>query len=128
MAIERFKTYERGYIYDVNLPNQNGTEMYGHHRCVLLSNDDLNEQHRGLIMIPLTSARDNGKEKFGVGNPPRNTWVRVLSSGEYAFVLCEQIRYVDRSKVGKCYGSIDIGYDLPKVEDKVKQIISPINR
>jgi mRNA-degrading endonuclease toxin of MazEF toxin-antitoxin module len=130
MKNKYYKQFERGHIYDVALPevSLSTTEMGGHHRCIVISNDDLNDQHRGLIVIPMTSARENNREKFGVGNPPRNTWVRVLSAGEYAFVQCEQIRYVDRSKVGKSYGSIDITYDLPKVEEMVKKLVSAVNR
>lgn len=116
--------FERGYIYGVTLPDQGGAELHGHHRCILLSNDDLNDEGRGFVMVPLTSARENGKEKF---DKPRRSWVRVLSNGEYAFALCEQIRYVDRYKVGKCYGSL-VDYDLSNVEQKVKGLLGAVVR
>ena len=112
--------YKRGFIYDVDLPNQHGIEQFGVHPCLVVSNDDFNDEARGFIMVPMTTARKNGKEKF---ERPRATWIRVITSGEPGFVLCEQIRFVDKDRVKHCYDQMS-DYDLLKVDAMLKRLLS----
>lgn len=108
--------FVRGGIYNVRLPEQTvrevtdgrprerkGVELHGDHPCLVWSNAAFNDaQSRGLIVIPMTSAMKNGAEKFKVEGP----WVRVRSEGDVRYVLCEQIRYIDRSRCGDFRGAI----------------------
>lgn len=126
--------YERGHIYMFNLPeqpvseltggkwiNRAGLEQHAPHPCLVISVNDFNDsQSRGLVVIPMTSARENGKEKFSKPSP---TWVRVNTRGEIGYVLCEQIRYIDR---GRCTGA-ERGhlpdYDMGQVDARLKQFL-----
>jgi mRNA-degrading endonuclease toxin of MazEF toxin-antitoxin module len=125
--------FVRGSFYNVQLPQQPvveltdgrkqkrlGVEQAGTHPCLVWSNAGFNDvQTRGLVVIPMTSAIRNGGEKFKVAGP----WVRVRSEGQLRYVLCEQIRYVDRCRCGSYRGTLgDI--DLKQVESKLKALFA----
>ncbi len=86
----------------------------------MLSSDDFNDsQANGLIVMPMISSIyiDLGKFKT-----VPSSWIRVTSQGEPAYVLVEQIRYIDRTR---CQAQISalIDYDLKQVENKLKQLL-----
>jgi mRNA-degrading endonuclease toxin of MazEF toxin-antitoxin module len=109
--------YKRGHIYMFSLPvqrleeltdnkprNRNGVEQHGSHMGLVLSDDEWNSINgRGIIIAPLTSAEDaNGKTK-----KQEPTWVRVRVDDKPAYVLCEQIRYLDQSRwMGSDHGAL----------------------
>jgi mRNA-degrading endonuclease toxin of MazEF toxin-antitoxin module len=127
-------TYIYGHIYQLtDLPEQSvseftdgvsrsrrGVEQCGHHLAVVVSTQEFNdEQNRGLVIVPMTSATVKDAEKF---SKPQPTWVRVMHSGRPAYVICEQIRYVDRGRCGKHLGPLQ-SYDLAHVEGKLRKLL-----
>jgi mRNA-degrading endonuclease toxin of MazEF toxin-antitoxin module len=126
--------FVRGSFYNVRLPDQQvvdltdgrtqkglGVEQAGDHPCLVWSNAGFNDvQSRGLVVIPMTSAIEDGGAKFRIEGP----WVRVRSEGELRYVLCEQIRYVDRSRCGDYRGML-AEHDLKQVEAKLKALFAP---
>jgi mRNA-degrading endonuclease toxin of MazEF toxin-antitoxin module len=125
--------FVRGSFYNIRLPEQHlvertdgqtqrrlGVEQAGDHPCLVWSNAGFNDtQGRGLVVIPMTSAIKNGGEKFRVEGP----WVRVRSEGELRYVLCEQIRYVDRSRCGDFRGTLG-EHDLKQVETRLSMLFA----
>lgn len=93
------------------------TELYGPHLCIILFADP-----NGCFcdVIPLTSATDaRGGEKWQVW---QKTWVRVIHEGKSAAALCEQIRYVCRSRLLEHRGWIG-EYDRAKIEEKLRLLL-----
>lgn len=61
-------------------------------------------------------------------NKPEPTWVKVRSSGEWAYVLCEQIRYVDKRR---CATEKDsqlrlLKFDWEQVRKKLTLLLFPM--
>jgi mRNA-degrading endonuclease toxin of MazEF toxin-antitoxin module len=95
----------------------------GIHHCVVISNDDFNVNERGVVVIPVTSATDGeDREKVvKVGGP----WVCVISQGKPAYVLCEQIRYIDRRRH---VSGVDVRlaeFDLMQIQKKLDSLLKP---
>jgi mRNA-degrading endonuclease toxin of MazEF toxin-antitoxin module len=108
-------------VTDGRVREGEGVEQSGSHRAVVVSSNDFNErQGRGVIVIPMTSATDMGKEKYKIVQP---TWVRVIHQGEPALVLCEQIRYADKVRCGKAYGRLS-DLDRSQVAEKVSKLLA----
>ena len=120
--------YFPGYVYQLySLPEQSveettdgtrrkrtGFEMCGPHKGLVVSSAEFNDtQSRGLIVIPLSS--DDGKK-------PQPTWVRARVKGEVAFILCEQIRYIDRSRCGSLQGKLH-EYDWNSVQKILQNLL-----
>jgi mRNA-degrading endonuclease toxin of MazEF toxin-antitoxin module len=126
--------FVRGRFYNVRLPEQQvveftdgrtlkrlGVEQAGDHPCLVWTNAGFNDaQSRGLVVIPMTSALKNGGEKFKVEGP----WVRVVFEGEPRYVLCEQIRYVDRGRCGDYRGTLN-EFDLKQIQVKLNFLFGP---
>ena len=102
-----------------------GCEMAnGIHHCLVVSSKDFNDANaRGVVVIPMTSARNEKGEKFSVTAGP---WVRVISEGTPAFVLCEQIRYIDRRRHVPGV-EFQLGeYDLMQIRKKLELLLLPM--
>jgi len=126
--------YVRGQVCIVNLPEQvviegtgekrqrKGVEQHGPHHSLIISSEGFNDsQSRGVIVIPMTSAKDSsGKEKFVQWQP---TWVRVKHNGEDAVVQCEQIRYADLGRCGLLSGKL-VEFDIQQVEKKLRALLT----
>lgn len=129
--------YEWGHIYQLtDLPEQTiteltdgilrtrtGVEQFGPHRAVVVStNRRFNDvQSRGLIIVPMTSGEiRDGDPKWRVVQP---TWVRVRHKGQLAYILCEQIRYVDRGRCGKHLGEL-VELDRRQLREKLSWLLS----
>jgi mRNA-degrading endonuclease toxin of MazEF toxin-antitoxin module len=113
-AIKR-KTSERipsqGEIYYVDLPRQNirlngrtelGREMCGPHRCLVLQSADTVREMAYAIVMPISSVREK---------PERESWVLITEeevSGipKSSYLVCEQIRCVDRRRIGRYVGAL----------------------
>jgi mRNA-degrading endonuclease toxin of MazEF toxin-antitoxin module len=69
----------------------------------------------------MTSAMTySGASKFRTEGP----WVKIQSDGEWRYVLCEQIRYADRSRCGDERGTLS-PTDLAQVEAVLKKLFAP---
>ena len=104
---------ERGSIYRVNLDPTIGSEQQGNARpCVVLSLSAYNRKLRTVCVVPLTSS-------------PRALApliVPVPSAGKAnSMALCHQIRTIDKTRVGKLLGVLDLA-DLAIVEDGVRRV------
>jgi mRNA-degrading endonuclease toxin of MazEF toxin-antitoxin module len=101
--------YQRGGIYLCDLPkqlvtertdgivrNRDGVERHGSPPCVVVSTGDFNDsQANGVIVVPMISGVNVDLAKF---KTVPSTWVRVISQGEPAYALVDQVRYIDRSR------------------------------
>jgi mRNA-degrading endonuclease toxin of MazEF toxin-antitoxin module len=130
-----------GHVYQFRLPQQMvpqyradikeqrealGCEMAdGIHYCIVISNDDFNVVNdHGVVVIPMTSATDEkGREKFGgkLGGP----WVRVIFEGKPAYILCEQIRFIDRRRHVPDFHAKLLDYDMVQVQKKLDSFLKP---
>lgn len=94
-----------------------GTELHGPHPCVILFADPYGDF---VVVIPLSSATDaRGGEKW---HDWRKTWVRIIHEGKAAAVLCEQMRYVCRSRLLEHRGWIG-EYDRQQIETKLRALL-----
>lgn len=116
--------YLRGGVYPVRLPVQpieehtdgkdysrRGNDICdtlngrGHH-CIVVSNNDFNDGGRGLIVVPMTTKAAEQKQE----------WIRLRFRGEVAYALCDQIRYVDKSRCGPLLGTLFNADGTPTTE------------
>ena len=112
---KRPDTFLRGGIYPVNMPPQiieertdgqrwerRGNEMSNNldgkgHPCVVVSSNDFNSAQQGLVVVPMTT-----KVNF-----PRSWDIRVrIDETSVAYAVCDQIRYVDKSRCGPLIGRL----------------------
>lgn len=100
-----------------------GDEWHSPHYALVISANEFNEnQEAGVVIIPLTSARENGREKYDSATV-KPTWARVLIKEEYAYVLCEQIRYVDARRGAKTFKQELKDFEMRDVEDKLRKLL-----
>lgn len=79
----------RGDIWGVHLGEGVGSEQRGHKFCLVVQNDIGNEFSPITVVIPITSK--NKKYKA--------THVKINNLNEESYILCEQIRAVDKSRL-----------------------------
>jgi mRNA interferase MazF len=93
----------RGTVVDVNLDPSVGREIMKTRPCVVIQNDIGNKNSQLTIVAALTGA-ENILQKV----PP--IWVFVAKGDggieKDSYVLCNQIRTVDESRLGKIYGTL----------------------
>jgi len=94
-----------------------GSELQGPHRCVVVAVDP---DGQFAVVCPLTSAQDNrGAEKW---KSPKKSWHRLYHINGYAYVLTEQIRYIDVHRFYEQEGELD-QYDRDKLDLKLKALL-----
>jgi mRNA interferase MazF len=93
----------RGTVVDVNLDPSGGREIMKTRPCVVIQNDIGNKNSQVTIVAALTGA-ENILRKV----PP--IWVFVAKGDggieKDSYVLCNQIRTVDESRLGRIYGAL----------------------
>ena len=104
--------YKRGQIYRVNLEPTRGSEQQGIARpCLIFSITPLNAKLRQVGVVPLsTSAKVL---------PP--VVVGVPSAGPDSVALCQQVRTIDKLRIGKYLGEIS-ATDMTAFEGAVRQV------
>lgn len=85
---------KRGQICYIDLTPSKGSEQGGLRPCVIVQNDRGNQHAPTTIVVPLTTQT---KKKL-----PTHTEVREGTKNSIA--LCEQVRTVDKSRIGSCIG------------------------
>lgn len=102
----------QGQIYICELGEGIGSEQHGKRPCLIIQNNLLNSTSDVVIIIPMTSRR----KKY----MPTHY---ILSNKKYPFLnfkentlLCECIRSISKSRVGKLVGEVD--------EKDLKEILS----
>lgn len=101
----------RGDIWNVDLGKPYGSEQGGIRPCVVLQNDIGNEFSPITIIVPLTSSSKN----YMATHVP-------IKLDRQSYVLCEQIRVVDKNRIKNKVGRIN-DRDLKEVERVVKSQI-----
>jgi mRNA interferase MazF len=86
----------RGDVYWVNLDPTIGSEIQKTRPALIVSPDDMNTALPRVIIAPITSA---GRS---MGCRPE-----VIFAGKNARILLDQVRCVDKSRLGKKMGQID---------------------
>ena len=86
----------RGEVYWVNLDPTVGTEIQKTRPALVVSPDDMNAAVPRVIVAPITSA-----------GRPMGCRPEVAFAGKNARILLDQIRSVDKQRLGKKMGTID---------------------
>ena len=86
----------RGEVYWVNLDPTVGTEIQKTRPALVVSPDDMNAALPRVIVAPITSA-----------GRPMGCRPEVVFAGKNARILLDQIRSVDKQRLGKKMGMID---------------------
>lgn len=90
------RTIARGDVYWVNLDPTMGSEIQKTRPALVVSPDDMNKVLPRVIIAPITSAGQ------ALGCRPE-----VVFQKKNARILLDQIRCVDKSRLGKRMGEID---------------------
>jgi len=87
---------KRGEVYWVNLDPTVGTEIQKTRPALVVSPDDMNAALPRVIVAPITSA-----------GRPLGCRPEVLFEGKNARILLDQLRSVDKQRLGQKMGCID---------------------
>lgn len=101
------KEFRRGEVYWVTVDDSVGAEIRTGRPAVILSGNKSNETSDTVIVAYMTQA--------GMGRWSR---VRVMVDGEWSQVCCEQIRTIDKSRLGSKKGVISVD-DMSRVTGAV---------
>jgi mRNA interferase MazF len=113
MSGARDQIPRRGSIWWVDLDPTRGAEIRKQRPAVVLSADGLNRARRTVVIVPLST-----------GPPPRPPIVvGVPSAGEASVAVCDQIRAVDRTRLGRPAGILS-RTDLRALEDGVRAVLA----
>ena len=88
---------KRGEVYLVNLDPTVGSEIQKTRPCLIVSPDDMNAALPCVLIAPLTS-----------GGQPLGCRPEVEFKGKAACILLDQLRSVDRQRLGSTLGKIDL--------------------
>ena len=102
----------RGSIWWVDLDPTRGAEIRKQRPAVVLSANGLNRVRRTVVIVPLSTGPSP--------RPPIN--VAVPSAGADSVAVCDQIRAVDRTRLGRLAGVLS-RTDLRAVEDGVRAVL-----
>ena len=91
------RAISRGEVYWVNLDPVVGSEIQKTRPALVVSPDDLNQALPRVIIAPLTSA-----------GRPMGCRPEVTFQGKSARILLDQLRCVDKIRLGKKMGKIDV--------------------
>ncbi len=87
---------QRGDVYWVNLDPTVGTEIQKTRPALVVSPDDMNAALARVIIAPITGA-----------GQPMGCRPEVVFQGKNARILLDQLRCVDKARLGKKMGQID---------------------
>ena len=88
---------KRCEVYWVNLDPTRGSEIRKTRPGLVISPDDMNRALPRVIVAPLTSA-----------GQPLGCRPEIRFKGKRARILLDQVRAVDRARLGKCMGEIPL--------------------
>ena len=89
------RSVQRGHVYLVSLDPTEGSEIRKTRPCVVVSPDELNQHMRTCVVAPMTTASRS--------YPFR---VRCRFQGKSGYVVLDQIRTVDRSRLVREMGTL----------------------
>ena len=88
---------KRGEVYWVNLDPTVGSEIQKTRPCLIVSPDDMNASLPRAVIAPLTS-----------GGQPLGCRPEVEFKGKSARILLDQLRLVDKQRLGGRMGEVDL--------------------
>lgn len=91
----------------VNLDPTNGSEIQKTRPCLIISPNEINDNLRAVVIAPMTTA-----------SKPYPTRVKILHNKKVGWVVIDQIRTIDKSRIIKALGKI-----TKKEIEKCKSII-----
>jgi|SRR5471030_350619 len=86
----------RGDIWLVNLDPTVGSEIKKSQPCVVISPQEMHGHLRTVIIAPMTT-----------GSGPAPYRIELEHSGKSGFILLDQIRSVDKSRLVRHFGALD---------------------
>lgn len=107
------KTYKRGEVYWGKLDPVVGSELAKTRPCIIISASKLNAIRRTVVIVPMTTTK----------NPV--TWpllINLPSQNLESKVRIEQIRVVDKSRLGEYFDSVNEA-DLEAINDALKKVL-----
>ena len=99
------------HIYFVNLDPTVGHEIKKTRPCLVISPDEMNRHLKTVIVAPLTTKSHD--------YPSR---VSLRFEGKQAWIVLDQIRTVDRVRLVKELGKLDLRH-IRKVKDVVREML-----
>jgi mRNA interferase MazF len=107
------KPIKRGEVYWTALDSVRGAEIAKTRPCVVVSADALSTVRRTVVIVPFTTT------------PSPAQWplvIAVPSAGATSKARIEQLRGVDKSRLGKYLGEIDEA-DMRSIEEALKAVL-----
>lgn len=92
-------------VYWVNLDPTKGSEIQKIRPCVVISPDEINHNLRTVIIAPITST-----------SKPYPTRIACQIQGRAGWMVLDQIRTVDQSRLGGLIQSLDVGTSQRVIE------------
>lgn len=89
-------------IFQVDLDPTVGHEQAGERPVLVISAEPLNERYDVVMVVPLTSRKNNRPARLGEVLLPSGAGGLALDS----FALCYQVRTLDKSRLRRLYGSL----------------------
>ena len=103
----------RGDVYWVDLNPTRGSEINKKRPCVIVSATPINQARNTVIIVPLSTA----------AKPRPPIVVSVTCLGQQVCAICDQIRTVDKSRLGQLADKLTIK-DIDLLENSLRQILS----
>lgn len=94
------KEVRRGELYMAILEKQIGSEQYGERPVLIIQNNHDNRHSPTTIVLPVSSRTSKTR--------PTHAWIKDLKIlPRESLVLAEQIRVIDKSRLGRFLGKAD---------------------
>ena len=103
---------KRGEIWWTEFDPAKGAEVKKTRPAVILSIDSINRARGTVVLVPLSTAPR--------AYPPVS--VTVSAAGRVSIAKCDQVRAVDKSRLGRRVGALSAS-DLRTVENAVRQVL-----
>ncbi len=112
-TISNNSTPKKYDIYSVNLDSQIGSEQSGNRPAIIVQNDIGNFNSPTTIICPITTQKKLYSTTH-VNISKKNSNIKYKS-----IILCEQVRVIDKSRLGKKFGCL---YNESKREELNKKL------
>lgn len=107
-------TFNRGDIFWVNLNPTKGSEIRKERPCVLVGATPINQARSTVLVAPLSTS--------GRPNPP--IVISVTCLGKAQVLVCDQVRAVDKSRLGSNKVDTLTRSDMSAVDAGLRQVLS----
>ena len=111
--MERLRSPERGEVYWVELDPTVGSEIRKTRPCLVVSSDKVNRLRKTVVVLPMSNGR--------MHDFPLH--VAILASKEGSHVNVDQIRAVDKSRLGDFAGYVSQA-DLSQVSQALIRVLA----